>query len=158
MKNFCSNCGSELSKESNLCPNCGKNINEEKNNSTVIINNYNINNINLPKRNIAVCILLSLITCGIYAIYWFIVMTDESNIISEEKTASGLTAFIFTIITCGIYFLYWNFKMGEKLYYAGKKYNKPIGNNAVPYILLSILGLGFINYCLIQNDLNKFSK
>lgn len=159
MAKFCSNCGNELSESSNFCAKCGSSVNSNENNgSTVIINNYNSNEVNLPERNIVVCILLSLITCGIYSIYWFIVMTDESNMVSDEQTASGGMAFLFTIITCGIYFYYWNYKMGQKLHQAGQKYNKPIGDNSIVYLLLSIFGLGIINYCIIQSDLNRFSK
>ncbi len=159
MARFCPNCGNELSENSNFCAKCGSSVNGNENNgSTVVINNYNNNEVKLPERNIVVCILLSLITCGIYSIYWFIVMTDESNMVSDEQTASGGTAFLFTIITCGIYFYYWNYKMGQKLHQAGQKYNKPIGDNSIVYLLLSIFGLGIINYCIIQSDLNRFSK
>lgn len=161
MVKFCPNCGNEIAENSNFCTKCGTNVNggEVNNGSTVIINNYNnINDIKLPERNIVVCIILSLITCGIYGIYWFIVMTDEANMVSDEKNASGGMAFLFTIITCGIYFFYWNFKMGQKLHQAGQKYNKPIGDNSIVYLLLSIFGLGIVNYCLIQSDLNRFSK
>lgn len=159
MARFCPNCGNELSENSNFCAKCGSSVNGNENNgSTVVINNYNNNEVKLPERNIVVCILLSLITCGIYSIYWFIVMTDESNMVSDDQTASGGTAFLFTIITCGIYFYYWNYKMGQKLHQAGQKYNKPIGDNSIVYLLLSIFGLGIINYCIIQSDLNRFSK
>ena len=159
MARFCPNCGNELSENSNFCAKCGSSVNGNENNgSTVVINNYNNNEVKLPERNIVVCILLSLITCGIYGIYWFIVMTDESNVVSDDQTASGGMAFLFTIITCGIYFYYWNYKMGQKLHQAGQKYNKPIGDNSIVYLLLSIFGLGIINYCIIQSDLNRFSK
>lgn len=159
MARFCPNCGNELSENSNFCAKCGSSVNGNENNgSTVVINNYNNNEVKLPERNIVVCILLSLITCGIYSIYWFIVMTDESNTVSDDQTTSGGMAFLFTIITCGIYFYYWNYKMGQKLHQAGQKYNKPIGDNSIVYLLLSIFGLGIINYCIIQSDLNRFSK
>ena len=90
MARFCPNCGNELSENSNFCAKCGSSVNGNENNgSTVVINNYNNNEVKLPERNIVVCILLSLITCGIYGIYWFIVMTDESNMVSDDQTASG---------------------------------------------------------------------
>lgn len=62
----------------------------------------------MKNRNIAVAIILSFITCGLYAIYWFICLTNDSNQMSDtDKTASGGVAFILSIITCGIYGLYW---------------------------------------------------
>ena len=32
----------------------------------------------IKERNIVLCILLSIITCGIYEIYWFCTLTDDT--------------------------------------------------------------------------------
>lgn len=34
-------------------------------------------NYGIKQRDIAVSIILSIVTCGIYAIYWFICVTDD---------------------------------------------------------------------------------
>ena len=61
------------------------------------------------------CIIFTLITCGIYGIYWMIKLNDEVNIVSGEPQAtSGGIVFLLTIVTCGIYGLYWLYKMGER--------------------------------------------
>lgn len=46
---------------------------------------------------------------------------------------------------------------GKRMYEAGKKHGIAIADNSVLYLILSIFGLGIVNYCLIQNDLNKFA-
>jgi hypothetical protein len=112
----------------------------------------------IEKRNVAVAIILSLVTCGIYGIIWFIKLTDDSNTAcGEPNQTSGGMAFLFTLLTCGIYSFYWAYKMGEKMQKAGQRYGKPIENNSVLYLVLSLFGLGIVNYCLIQSDLNKLS-
>ena len=40
-------------------------------------------------RNIALCIIFSLLTCGIYGLYWFVKLTDELNYNAQTKTAGG---------------------------------------------------------------------
>ncbi len=40
---------------------------------------------------------------------------------------------------------------------AGEKRGVAIADNSVLYLVLSIVGLGIVNYCLIQSDLNKFA-
>lgn len=152
MAKFCTNCGKELKEEAVFCEYCGSKVNDSINS----INSSN-NRPMISKRDVAMAIILSIITCGLYGIYWFIVMTDESNNVSDEKTASGGLAFLYTLVTCGIYRLYWNYKMGQKLYLAGKKYNLPISDNSVLYLILTIFGLDIVNYCLIQSDLNRFA-
>lgn len=152
MAKFCTNCGKELKEEAVFCEYCGSKVNDSIN-STNSSNNRPM----ISKRDVAMAIILSIITCGLYGIYWFIVMTDESNNVSDEKTSSGGLAFLYTLVTCGIYRLYWNYKMGQKLYLAGKKYNLPISDNSVLYLILAIFGLDIVNYCLIQSDLNRFA-
>ena len=112
----------------------------------------------IENRNIVTTILLSLVTCGIYGIIWFIKLTDDSNTAcGEPNQTSGGMAFLFTLLTCGLYSFYWAYKMGEKMFKAGQRYGKPIENNSVLYLVLSLFGLGIVNYCLIQSDLNKLS-
>lgn len=152
MAKFCTNCGKELKEDAVFCEYCGSKVNDSVN-STNSSNNRPM----ISKRDVAMAIILSIITCGLYGIYWFIVMTDESNNVSDEKTSSGGLAFLYTLVTCGIYRLYWNYKMGQKLYLAGKKYNLPISDNSVLYLILAIFGLDIVNYCLIQSDLNRFA-
>ena len=153
---ICPNCGKET--DNNIqCIHCGSmfgQINTVNN----IQNDIPFNRPAISKRSIAVAIILTFVTCGIYGLYWFIVMTNESNSISDSKTASGGIAFLLTIITCGIYGLYWNYKMGEKIHNAGKKYNISIENNGVLYLILYLIGLGIISYALMQKDLNKFAQ
>ena len=112
----------------------------------------------VKNRNIAVCIILGIITCGIYGIYWFITMTDDVSRANDNPNFSGVKSFLFTIITCGIYGIYWYYKMGKELYEAGQKRNIPFSDNSLVYLILGIFGLGIIAYCLIQNDLNKLAE
>lgn len=156
MAKFCPNCGKELSGSENNCPNCGA----PTNGTTVINNNFNNNSASpiIVKREIVVALILSIITCGIYAIYWFVCLTNEANKVSGETSPTGGMAFLLNLITCGIYGFYWNYKMGQKLATAGKMHNKDIADNAILYLVLSIFGLSIVNYCIMQSDLNKFAE
>ena len=106
-------------------------------------------------RSIPICIVLTLVTVGIYGLYWFVVMTDEMNqAAGEPEATSGGMALLFSIITCGIYSIYWAYKMGEKV---DRVKGQPGGNSPILFLILSIFGLGIINYCLIQDTLNKYA-
>ena len=109
----------------------------------------------MKQRNIVVAIILCFVTLGVYGIYWFVKMTDETNQMVEQPAASGVKAFLFTLITCGIYGIYWNYKMGKKVYEIQLKNNETASDNSILYLILGLLGLGIVNYCLIQSELNK---
>ena len=111
---------------------------------------------NIQQRNIALCIILSIITCGIYEIYWFICLTNDTNTAAGDYGTSGAMAFLLTIITCGIYGLYWAYKCGEKLDKAKTDRGMVSSNGGVLYLILFIFG-GIIAYPLIQNELNKMA-
>lgn len=111
------------------------------------------------ERNIAVAIILSLVTCGIYAIYWFIVLTDEAKAKSEDETMpTGGVAFLLTLVTCGIYGIYWAYRMGKAVEMAQNKHGLPAADNSVLYLILEIFGFGIIVYALAQNELNKITN
>lgn len=112
----------------------------------------------IKEKNIAVCVILSIITCGIYGLVWFIGLSDDAGRVSEDTSLSGGKALLLTIVTCGIYAIYWNYKMGKAISVAGTKRNVAVSDNSVLYVILSIFGLGIVNYCLMQGDLNKFAN
>lgn len=109
------------------------------------------------ERSIPMCIVLSIVTCGIYAIYWFICLTNDTNELAEAEGTSGGMAFLFTIITCGIYGLYWAYKQGEKLDQAKSKQGIDSSNSGIMYLLLFLFGLGIIAYALMQDSINKLA-
>ncbi len=109
----------------------------------------------MKQRDIALSIILSIVTCGIYMIYWFIVLTDDIVAVSEEHFTSGVVCFLLTIITCGIYGIYWAYKMGQLIQNAKIRKGIPTGSdNAIIYLILQIFGLEIVNLALMQNEMN----
>ena len=108
-------------------------------------------------RSIVVSILLSIVTCGIYGIYWFVKLNDELNAAAGKQNApSGGVAFLLTLVTCGIYGFYWAYKMGENVDIIKSRAGVPSGNSAILYIVLAIFGFQIINYCFMQDAVNNY--
>lgn len=145
---FCRNCGKEVSKNAKFCKNCGEELNNTESKTT-------IQPTNIIKKDIVICVILSIVTCGIYGIYWMVTINDNVNELSNEDGVSGGMLILLIIVTCGIYSIYWYYQMGRKLYEAGNNRNVSIPDNAVLYIVLSLLGVSIVNNCLIQSDINK---
>ena len=106
----------------------------------------------VQKRSLGVSILLTIVTCGLYSIYWFIKLTDEINAITgETNDTTGGMAFLLSLVTCGIYSFVWAYKMGEKL----DRYEGTYNSRAATYLIVSIFGLGIVAYALMQNSINN---
>lgn len=101
------------------------------------------------------CIVLSIITCGIYGIYWMYCIHEDVQIVCDHPmSVSGGMVIVLTFITCGIYGIYWAYKMGQFLDVAK---GMPGGNSALVYLLLSVFGLNIVAWALMQSELNCFT-
>lgn len=110
-------------------------------------------------RNIVVCILLSIVTCGIYGLYWIYRLVNELNTASgHPQDTSGGLVILFSIITCGIYGIYWYYKAGEKVAEIRRRQTGAADNStAILYLVLALFGFGIVNDCLIQSELNNLA-
>ena len=112
----------------------------------------------VKEKNLALCIILSIVTCGIYMYYWIVTLTDDTNeIAGEPEDTSGVIALVLPIVTCGIYGLYWAYKRGEKIDKAHQLNGQAASKGGVLYLILYIFG-GIIALALIQNEVNKFAQ
>lgn len=110
------------------------------------------NGYGIERRSIPLSIILTIITCGIYGIYWIVKLNDEINQLAGEPNAtSGGMVVLLSIITCGIYEFYWLYKMGER----GDKIKGVNSSSGILYVVIAILGLSIIDLCLIQDTINK---
>ncbi|MBQ4526844.1 MAG: DUF4234 domain-containing protein [Clostridia bacterium] len=110
----------------------------------------------MQRREIATAVILSIVTCGIYGIYWMIKINDEVNyLVGDVQAPSGGMVFLLSIVTCGIYSFIWAYKMGEKLDYIYTQKGWPPQSRGVIYLVLSLFGLGIVSYALMQDALNK---
>ena len=106
-------------------------------------------------RSVAMCIVLTLVTCGIYGFYWmYCIHRDVQEVCSYPMQTEGGMVIVFTLLTCGIYGVYWCYKMGQFLHEAR---GTPGGSQAIAYLLLSLFGLDIIALALMQSELNRFS-
>lgn len=111
------------------------------------------------ERNIAVAIILSIVTCGIYGLYWFVVLSDDvKDYSNDQEMMSGGVALLLTIVTCGIFGIYWAYKLGKNMFTAQQINNLPATDNSIVYLLLEFFGLGIVAWAIIQSDLNAITR
>ncbi len=110
------------------------------------------------QRDIGVSIVLTIFTCGIYGIYWYINLNNDVKAASRDATlASGGVAFLLTLVTCGIYGIYWAYRMGKAVQVARERAGLEPTDNSVLYLILQVIGLAIVNYALIQNEMNTIA-
>lgn len=148
MSKFCKKCGTELNDDAKFCTSCGERMEQE----VVVRSNITGNSFpGISKRSIPLAIILSIVTCTIYMLYWEVKLTDEMNkLLGKTNATSGVMALIYTIITCGIYAIYWLYKMGQNV----DEVKGKTGATGILYLILGFIGLGIIPLALIQDTIN----
>lgn len=112
----------------------------------------------IEQRNIALCIILSIVTCGIYMWYWIYKLTEDVNKLTGDPNAtSGGMVILLSIITCNVYMWYWLYKQGDAIDQVKASRGLPSGNSGILYLILAIFGLGIVSYALMQNELNQLA-
>ena len=175
---ICRNCGFSCDDNAVTCPKCGApvgNYQQNPQNQGANYGGYNqqqfggynqqqfgSNGFKAPikQKNIVTCIILSIVTCGIYGIIWFINIVDDLNTASGDANGtSGIMVFLLSLVTCSIYGLYWAYKAGENVSIIRRRNGLSAdSNNGILYLILNFFGLGIVTYALIQSELNNVAS
>ena len=102
----------------------------------------------MKQRSIGLMIVLTILTFGLYNLYWYIVFQSEL----KEKTGegfSGLGHLFVTFISFGIYGIYWQYAAGKRLQKLGAH------DYSVLYLVFCFVALSWLNPFLMQNQANQ---
>ena len=112
-------------------------------------------------RSPGLTLLLILLTCGIYYLYFIYVVSQETQEFLEEPDTSPGLELLLCLLTCGLYNIYWDYKMGKRIAEMCVRVGLPPTDNAVLYLVLDLIGaggfasLGLLNPLLQQDSLNR---
>ena len=116
-------------------------------------------------RSFWVYFLLSIVTCGLYSIYFWYVYVEDLNTIfygDGEDSPNYIIVLLLSWVTCGIYGVYWRYKQANRMYRESyDRYGVMIEENGSAILLWTLLcyltgGIGQLvaDYFMIQT-LNK---
>lgn len=106
----------------------------------------------LENRSLAKCVILSIITCGIYGIVWGVKIARDAVKVKDVND-DGLAEILLVIFLPFIGFFLAERKLNEGCKAAGIQHS----DNSILYLILGLFGLGIVDYCLMQSDLNKIA-
>lgn len=118
---------------------------------------------NLTKRNVALWVLICILSCGIGTLFWlYNIAKDIKATINDEKVAlDPWLVVLLSLATAGLFLAYYGYVVGTSMdneFTANGISSGSVGNNrGIIYAVLPLLGLGIISIALIQTDLNTIA-
>lgn len=93
-----------------------------------------------------VYLLLNIVTCGIYGIYFWYVFTENLNQICAEKVPNDkpsmnyILVLLLSIVTCGIFY-YFCFTSRERMLGASRGYGREFHETGTTYLMWCLFGI-----------------
>ena len=101
---------------------------------------------------VALGIILSILTCGLYMIYWNYLQMKALNQLLGREEYKFWPWLVLSIVTCGIYHVYYEYKMGSDLYVYLKEHGYEVTSNlAAIGLVFAALGLPIISDAIYQH-------
>ncbi len=109
----------------------------------------------MKKRNYLLCVLLTIITLGLYGFYWLVQITDTVNELAKpDKKTSGIKSLLFELLTCGIYIYFWSWKIGVLLDQERSKAGLPPQNLKLLFLIMTFFAWP-VSMALMQKEINE---
>ncbi len=104
----------------------------------------------IEKRDLVKCVILTIITCGIYGIYWGVKLGKDAVHVKDVND-DGLSEVLLIIFLPFVGFYLAEKKLTDGLKAKGIEHT----DNSIIYLVLGIFGFSIVDFILMQNDLNK---
>jgi hypothetical protein len=108
-------------------------------------------------RSIVTAVLLTIVTCGIYGLYWQYMQFRTVNSWLGREEHNFLTYLLLTVVTCGIYGLYYEYKFAQSICEVQRARGLRVDDNLpVIALVLGLLGFAMVTWCIEQNEINRW--
>ena len=94
-------------------------------------------------RSLLIFILLNIVTCGIYGLFFIHSLAKDVNIVcygDGKKTQGLLVLILLSIVTCGIYTFIWYYSLGNRLAVNAPRYGLTFPENGTTVLLWMLFG------------------
>ena len=108
-------------------------------------------------RSIVLGIIFSLLTCGLYSLYWQYKQMETLNGWLGRTDYRFWLWLLLCFLTCGIFALYYEYKMAVGINEIQENNDLPVSDAlAVICVLLAFFGIGIASLAIQQWEINKF--
>lgn len=116
----------------------------------------------MTRRDLVVVALLTVFTCGIYALYWQYKTTEELKTVSRKDLNPGLEL-LLSFITCGLFSIYAHYRNAQIVTEQMKALRGSHEDKSVVILALDVASLvvgvtWVVAVVILQDELNKLAE
>ena len=117
----------------------------------------------IRRRSFGAYLILSIITCGIYSIFFWYSFTEDVNRMCAgdgEESPNYIVVLLLSIVTCGIYGIYWFYKQANRMRNAAPRYGVTLTEGGTDFLVWYLVGMlfcfvgSFISYHIVIRSAN----
>ncbi|MGN1277447.1 MAG: DUF4234 domain-containing protein [Floccifex sp.] len=108
----------------------------------------------VQKKSVGLYLLLTIITCGIYGLYWMYCIARDTDTLCQNQTTSPGMVVLLSFITCGIYGWYFYYRTCKRLHALHFSNGYVVPDDSVISLILALLGFSIVSLCIIQSTIN----
>lgn len=108
------------------------------------------------KLNIPLYLIFSLLTCGLFGLYWNYLQMEACNTMLKRTEFRFGRWLLFSILTCGIYLIYYQYQMGAAIVEIQRNRNVHVFESLpIVSVFTTIFGFSIVTDCVHQHEINK---
>lgn len=110
--------------------------------------------INFARRNVGSCIILTILTLGIFGIVWLTKICKDLNRLHGDENPVGSEVLLYLLVP--FYSVYWGYAKGKQMYDDSKKRGGNLTNRKFVYLFMNLLFMQLFTLGFIQTQLNSY--
>jgi len=103
-------------------------------------------------------LLLSLVTCGVYALIWKYQTTEELRQATGDNSINPALDIVLTVLLCGLWGFYTDYRNAKKLHELAQANGLQRSDQSTIVLVLNLFGLGIASVFILQGEFNALAQ
>lgn len=112
--------------------------------------------IGFARRNVGSCVILTILTCGIFGIVWLTKLCKDLNRLHGDENPVGAEVLMFLFVP--FYSIYWGYTKGKQMYEDSKKRGGNLTDRKYVYLVMNLMFMQLFTLGFIQTQLNGYQN
>ena len=112
--------------------------------------------IGFARRNVGSCIILTIMTCGIFGIIWLVKICKDIGRLHGDENPVGSEVLLYLFVP--FYSVYWGYNKGKQMYEDSQKRGGNLTDRKHIYLFMNLIFMQLFTLGFIQTQLNMYQS